>query len=113
MRLRPLGCKNPGTRYGTLAAVKNPSPQVFESQVFGLLSPNGAGKTTSINMIGGLLKPDSGQVLIHGRPINDHEADIRARVGVCPQNMVLWNTLHKVLTLDNFTRECYIPATGR
>ncbi len=84
MRLRPLGCKNPGTCTGALAAVKNPSPQVFESQVFGLLGPNGADKTTSINMI-----------------------------GVCPQNMVLWNTLHKVLTLDNFTRECYIPATDR
>ena len=80
-------------RYGSLTAVADLSLEVNEGEVFGLLGPNGAGKTTSISMMCGLLRPDSGQVVIHGKPIADGDADVRARVGVCPQNIVLWGQL--------------------
>src|SRR5512143_3734955 len=80
-------------RYGALTAVDHLSLEVLEGEVFGLLGPNGAGKTTSINMICGLLKPDAGQVIIHGKVITNGDASIRARVGVCPQNIVLWGQL--------------------
>jgi ABC-2 type transport system ATP-binding protein len=80
-------------RFGALEAVSDVSFEVYPGEVFGLLGPNGAGKTTSINMMCGLLRPDSGQVVIHGKPITDGDADIRARVGVCPQNVVLWGQL--------------------
>jgi len=80
-------------RYGSLTAVDGLSLEIFEGEVFGLLGPNGAGKTTSISMMCGLLKPDSGQVIIHGKPITNGDASIRARVGVCPQNIVLWSQL--------------------
>jgi ABC-2 type transport system ATP-binding protein len=80
-------------RYGSLTAVQDLSLEIYEGEVFGLLGPNGAGKTTSINMMCGLLKPDSGRVLIHGKVITNGDARLRSRVGVCPQNIVLWNTL--------------------
>lgn len=80
-------------RYGSLTAVSDLSLEIFEGEVFGLLGPNGAGKTTSISMICGLLKPDSGQVIIHGKPITNGDAAARARVGFCPQNIVLWSQL--------------------
>ena len=80
-------------RYGALIAVDGLSLEIFEGEIFGLLGPNGAGKTTSINMMCGLLKPDSGQVTIHGKPITDGDPNARSRVGVCPQNIVLWNQL--------------------
>jgi ABC-2 type transport system ATP-binding protein len=80
-------------RYGSLIAVENLSLDVHEGEVFGLLGPNGAGKTTSINMLCGLLKPDSGEVLVHGKTITDGDAEVRSRVGVCPQNIILWNNL--------------------
>ena len=79
--------------YGSLTAVQDLSLEVHEGEVFGLLGPNGAGKTTSISMMCGLLRPDSGQVIIHGKPITDGDADVRTRVGVCPQNIVLWGQL--------------------
>jgi len=101
-----LQTENLTKRYGTLTAVKNLSLQVYEGEVFGFLGPNGAGKTTSINLMCGLLKPDCGQVLIHGQPVNDHDANIRARVGVCPQNIVLWNTLTCLEQLE-FIGEMY------
>lgn len=80
-------------RYGALTAVDNLSLEVNEGEVFGLLGPNGAGKTTSISMMCGLLRPDAGHVTIRGKPIADGDADVRRRVGVCPQNIVLWGQL--------------------
>jgi ABC-2 type transport system ATP-binding protein len=80
-------------RYGALTAVHSLSLEVREGEVFGLLGPNGAGKTTSISMMCGLLRPDSGQVFIRGKPITGGDADVRIRVGVCPQNIVLWGQL--------------------
>jgi ABC-2 type transport system ATP-binding protein len=80
-------------RYGDLAAVQDLTLEVFEGEVFGFLGPNGAGKTTSINMMCGLLKPDAGQVLVRGMPMDNGEVEIRARVGVCPQEIVLWERL--------------------
>ncbi len=79
--------------YGDLFAVKNLSLEVYAGEVFGLLGPNGAGKTTSINMMCGLLQPDDGQVTIHGQTISSGSADLRSRVGVCPQEIVLWKKL--------------------
>jgi len=78
-------------RYGSLIAVDTLSLQIRRGEVFGLLGPNGAGKTTAINMLCGLLRPDSGEILLDGRPV--HGRDSRLRVGVCPQKIVLWGTL--------------------
>lgn len=80
-------------RYGEVTAVNDLSLEVCEGEVFGLLGPNGAGKTTSINMICGLLKPDAGKVTIRGEVITNGDASVRSRVGVCPQNIVLWGQL--------------------
>ncbi len=78
-------------RYGALIAVQDLNLEVHQGEVFGFLGPNGAGKTTSINMMCGLLKPDSGQVRLNGRTVRDGEA--RTQVGVCPQQVVLWERL--------------------
>ena len=80
-------------RYGDLLAVNGLSLEVRVGEVFGLLGPNGAGKTTSISMMCGLLKPDSGRTLVHGQPIEAGTPEVRARVGVCPQEIVVWRDL--------------------
>ncbi len=80
-------------RYGDLVAVDGLSIEVHRGEVFGFLGPNGAGKTTSINMICGLLQPDSGTVRIDGDSISGQDEAIRARVGVCPQDIVVWERL--------------------
>ncbi len=81
-------------RYGSLTAVDSLTLGVHEGEVFGFLGPNGAGKTTSINMMCGLLRPDAGQVVVRGVPIDAAGAEVRARVGVCPQEIVLWERLN-------------------
>jgi ABC-2 type transport system ATP-binding protein len=80
-------------RFGSLVAVDDLNLEVCSGEIFGLLGPNGAGKTTSINMICGLLPPDSGGALIHGKPIQSRDTQVRARIGVCPQNTVVWEKL--------------------
>jgi ABC-2 type transport system ATP-binding protein len=101
-------------RYNGLTAVDGLTLQVFEGEVFGLLGPNGAGKTTTIHMMCGLLQPDAGAVLIHGKPVHGSAADLRARVGVCPQSTVLWPKLTCLEQLE-FVGEMYgVPrATAR
>jgi len=101
-----LQTENLTKRYGSLTAVKNLNLEVRRGEIFGLLGPNGAGKTTSINLICGLLKPDAGRVLIHGKAINGGDAEIRSRVGFCPQNTILWGKLTCLEQLE-FIGEMY------
>ena len=92
--------------YGTLKAVDNLNLEVYKGEIFGFLGPNGAGKTTSINMMCGLLQPDSGRVLIQNVPISKGDAKIRSRMGVCPQEVVLWDRLTCIEQLQ-FMGEMY------
>ena len=73
-------------RFGSIIAVDNISFEIFRGEIFGFLGPNGAGKTTSIRMMSGLLKPDTGKVMI------DCE-DKRKSTGLCPQHIVIWENL--------------------
>jgi len=92
--------------YGTLKAVDDLNLEVYAGEIFGFLGPNGAGKTTSIHMMCGLLRPDAGRVLVHGLPITSDNANIRARIGVCPQEVVLWERLTCIEQLQ-FMGEMY------
>lgn len=77
--------------FNDFVAVDSLSIEIVEGEIFGLLGPNGAGKTTSIKMITGLLKPDSGNVIIDGE--SGYRKDFKHLVGLCPQELVLWNNL--------------------
>jgi len=71
-------------------ALKGVSMGIEKGKKVAVLGPNGAGKTTSINMMVGLLRPTSGQVLINGQDLEDVKKGI---IGICPQELVLWDFL--------------------
>ena len=79
--------------YGRTRAVDGVSFSVRRGEIFGLLGPNGAGKTTTISMISGLLPPESGQVQIFGHEASDATGRARARMGVVPQEIALYEEL--------------------
>ncbi len=65
--------------YGGRQVVRDVSVQITRGEVVGLLGPNGAGKTTSFYMIVGLVRPDSGQVLVDQTDITQVPMYLRAR----------------------------------
>ena len=79
--------------YGDLTAVKDLSLHVYKGEIFGFLGPNGAGKTTSISMICGLLKKDSGDITIKGQRVNGNARAFKHLIGLCPQDIVIWEDL--------------------
>jgi ABC-2 type transport system ATP-binding protein len=80
-------------RFGATLAVDHLSLEIPRGEIFGFLGPNGAGKTTSINMMVGLLDPTSGDVLIEGESIRARRSSVLRRLGVCPQENILWEKL--------------------
>jgi len=88
-----LQIKNLTKSYGDIRAVRDLSLDIFSGEVFGLLGPNGAGKTTIIKLMSGLLKPDSGEVILRGKPLSAEDVKTRERIGICPQENVLWTKL--------------------
>ena len=88
-----LSLKGLSKSYGDLVAVKDLSLDVYHGEVFGFLGPNGAGKTTTIKMICGLLKSDAGEILINNHSLNDHYRQCKRIMGLCPEDLVIWETL--------------------
>ena len=80
-------------KYGTQVAVDEVTFAVNEGECVGLLGPNGAGKTTTVSMIAGLLKPDSGEVLFDGRPIQADSDPRKGQLGLVPQELALYEEL--------------------
>jgi ABC-2 type transport system ATP-binding protein len=68
--------------YGTKKAVDDVHLQVTRGEIFGLLGPNGAGKTSTLSAIEGLIKPQSGTVLLDGVDIGRHPAQAKSKLGV-------------------------------
>ena len=79
--------------FGAIEAVRNLSLDVCRGEVFGFLGPNGAGKTTAIRMACGLLRSDGGEVRVNGIRLRDAPREVRRRIGLCPQELVIWDTL--------------------
>jgi ABC-2 type transport system ATP-binding protein len=86
--------------YGKLMAVSGVSFRVDHGETIGLLGPNGAGKTTTVSIIAGLMSPDSGEVLIEGKPVKNDTDPVKRKIGLVPQDMALYDQL---TALDNLT----------
>ncbi|MFH5880336.1 ABC transporter ATP-binding protein [Arthrobacter sp. NA-172] len=71
--------------YGDLTAVDGISFEVPAGESFGLLGPNGAGKSTTMKMIGGVSQRTSGKLSIMGLDPDSHGPEVRAHLGVVPQ----------------------------
>src|SRR5690349_20085150 len=86
--------------YGSVVALDGVSLHANPGETVGLLGPNGAGKTTTVSIIAGLMSPDSGQVLIEGRPLRGDTDPIKHRIGLVPQDLALYDELS---ARDNLT----------
>ncbi len=74
---------------GELCALNNLNLNVKEGEIFGLLGPNGAGKTTFINILAGTVIKTAGEVNVWGFDLDKDPRQIRASVGIVPQEVNL------------------------
>ena len=63
--------------------------EVKQGEIFGLLGPNGAGKTTFINILSGLTIKSSGEVNVWGFDLDENPRQVRASLGIVPQEINL------------------------
>ncbi|MBI2542643.1 MAG: ABC transporter ATP-binding protein [Candidatus Aenigmarchaeota archaeon] len=93
-------------------ALKDVSIDIKEGEIFSLIGPNGSGKTTLINIILGLLIPDTGYVKILGKRVED-ESSLEKMNFVSPEERFHWvlsandtlNIMGKIYGLDRATRK--------
>src|SRR5579871_5078343 len=79
--------------YGAKAAVDGLTLTVPRGSFFGFLGPNGAGKSTTVRMLTGLIPPTSGSIALLGMPLAEHEMAIKRRVGLVPDESLLFDRL--------------------
>jgi branched-chain amino acid transport system ATP-binding protein len=95
--------------FGDLTAVDRVDFHVAEGEVLALIGSNGAGKTTLVNLISGLLVPDSGQILFRGRDLTRAGVAARIAAGIARSFQIV-NLFDHLTVLDNvalaiFSRE--------
>ena len=70
-----------------IEALVNFNINIPKGSIYGLLGPNGAGKSTFINILGSLVKKDSGKVKICGIDIDKNPKESRKKIGIVPQEL--------------------------
>lgn len=90
--------------------VDGASFSVGEGEVFSLLGPNGAGKTTTIRMLTTLTKISEGSAFIGGYDVVKHPKEVRAIIGVVPQEVTLDNELKGIENLLLAAKLQHVPS---
>jgi ABC-2 type transport system ATP-binding protein len=97
LRVRPestLTASDLTRRFDTRLAVDDVSFELVPGEIVALLGPNGAGKTTTLRMLGGLIHPTSGSVLLDHRTVTPATASrLRASIGFLTETPGLWERL--------------------
>ncbi len=90
--------------FGGLRAVDGVSFQLEPGELLAVFGPNGAGKTTLLRMLGGVMRPDSGQVRVAGALADVASRDWRHRVGIVSHQSLLYGQLTTTENLQFYGR---------
>jgi ABC-2 type transport system ATP-binding protein len=98
--------KNLTKRFGNVVAVNRLNLSVSKGEIFGFIGPNGAGKTTTLRMMGGVLAPTEGSVVIDGLNMASEPEKVKKRIGFIPDRPFLYEKLTGMEFL-RFTADLY------
>jgi len=90
--------------FSDFKAVNGVSFTIEKGEIFGLLGPNGAGKTTTIRMLSTVLEADSGEITIGGHTVRKEADAVRSIIGVCPQDLAIYEDLSAMDNMVFFGR---------
>jgi ABC-2 type transport system ATP-binding protein len=79
-------------RYGSAVALDGFDLAVQPGEIVGLVGHNGAGKSTFVGIVAGLIRPDAGRMLVDGFDVAARPAQARARLGLAPQEVALYQS---------------------
>ncbi len=88
-----LEYRNVIKRYGSVVAVDGISVEFEAGKINALLGPNGSGKSTMMKMALGVVRPDSGEVLVNGMNPIEETLEVRRIVGYSPEEIILYESL--------------------
>jgi lipooligosaccharide transport system ATP-binding protein len=108
----PVAARGLTKRFDDFVAVDAIDVHVQPGEVFGFLGPNGAGKSSTMRMIGCVSEPTAGELRIFGLDAEHHGPQIRARLGVVPQEDSLDTELSVVDNLILYGRYFGIPRAA-
>ena len=97
--------------YGTTVAVDKLSLTVNGGEIYGFIGPNGAGKTTTIRMMGGILAPTSGSIVIGGVDMARNPVEGKRMIGFVPDRPFLYEKLTGMEFLE-FSANLYNVRRG-
>ncbi|HSR99667.1 MAG TPA: ABC transporter ATP-binding protein [Kofleriaceae bacterium] len=97
-----LSLRGVGKDYGARTAVGAVDLDVARGECLGLLGPNGAGKTTTISMACGVVTPTRGAVTVGGVDLAREPRRAKAKLGLVPQDIALYEELSAVQNLRYF-----------
>lgn len=80
-------------RYGQNLVLDHVNFQINKGEIIGLLGPNGAGKTTTIKALMGLIAVDGGNIDLFGESQDVNHSSIKKRIGMVPQEIVIFSDL--------------------
>ena len=86
--------------FGETHAVDKVDFTIGEGEVLALIGSNGAGKTTLVNLISGLIRPDSGQIFFRGADVTHQSVDGRIKAGIARSFQIV-NLFDELTVLDN------------
>ena len=99
--------------YGDITALDGISLSVAEGEMFGLIGPNGAGKSTLFKLMLGLISPTSGNIRVHGVPIDGRDfRAVRRRIGYLPESFVTYDNLTGLEILRLFADLKQVPRSS-
>ncbi len=81
--------ENVAIRFGGVQALTDVSFSIGKGELVGLIGPNGAGKTTLLKIIAGVLKPDTGRVLIDGEDVTRLATAARVKKGLAITHQIV------------------------
>ena len=110
-----LALKGVSISLGGRQLIKSVNLSLNPGEVVGLLGPNGAGKTTTFSLVIGLLRPDSGAIVMDGRDVADLPTPQRARLGLgyLPQEPSVFRQLSVRDNLDLALEQTSLSRSDR
>jgi ABC-2 type transport system ATP-binding protein len=89
-------------KFNDFTAVDQIDLRVRRGEIYGFLGPNGAGKSTTIRMLCTLLRPTSGTATVAGFDIDDEADEVRRRIGLVSEKLIMYTRLTAEQNLSFF-----------